>query len=67
MDLYELPGGRTDIDGVRLYVMFQRPTLQPCANAMPEAHDRYADFQIMLKGGELVGYAPRSKFGGSGR
>ena len=39
-DLRELPDGRTDIDGDRLYVMIQRPDLKPCADALPEAHDR---------------------------
>lgn len=62
-DLRELPDGRTDIDGDRLYVMIQRPDLKPCADALPEAHDRYMDFQLVLEGGELMGYALRRELG----
>jgi len=62
-DLNSLPDGRTDIDGDNLYVMIQRPELKQAAEALPEAHDRYIDFQLVLKGEELMGYAKRSELG----
>lgn len=61
--LSDLPDGRTDIDGDRLYVMIQRPILKPAAEALPEAHDCYIDLQLVLEGEELMGYAPRSGLG----
>ena len=62
-DLTTLPEGRTDIDGDNLYVMIQHPTLRDSSEGLLEAHDRYADLQIVLKGSETFGYALREDLG----
>lgn len=62
-DLNMLPEGRTEIDGERLYVMLQHPSLKCAEEIRPEAHDRCCDLQLVLKGQEIMGYAPRQMLG----
>ncbi|MGI6055930.1 MAG: YhcH/YjgK/YiaL family protein [Bilifractor sp.] len=62
-DLSKLPDGRTDIDGDELYVMIQHPVLKKMEEAKPEAHNRYADLQLVISGTEIMGYAPREDLG----
>lgn len=62
-DLKDLPDGTTKIDGDNLYVMIQHPTLKQAADARPEAHDIYADLQVVIEGEEIMGYAPRADLG----
>lgn len=62
-DLKDLPDGRTDIDGDNLYVLIQRPTLKKVEEVRPEAHDLYADLQVVIEGEEIMGYAPRKDLG----
>lgn len=62
-DLNTLPDGRTDIDGDNLYVNIQHPQLRSAEGARPEAHDCYADLQLVLEGCEVMGYIPRDTLG----
>lgn len=62
-DLNDLPEGTTEIDGRRFYVMIQHPVLREASVASPEAHDKYIDIQIVMKGKEIMGYAPRATQG----
>ncbi|MFG6386147.1 MAG: YhcH/YjgK/YiaL family protein [Muribaculaceae bacterium] len=46
----ELPGG--------IVVKFQEPALVPAEKARFEAHKRFIDIQVPLKGVEIMGWAP---------
>lgn len=46
----ELPGG--------IIVKFQEPALVPAEKARFEAHKRFIDIQVPLKGVEIMGWAP---------
>ena len=62
-DLNDLPEGTTEIDGRRFYVMIQHPVLREASAASPEAHNKYIDIQIVMKGKEIMGYAPKATQG----
>lgn len=62
-NLSDLPDGKTVIDEDRFFVMIQHPDLKAKEDALPEAHDRYADVQVVLKGREVMGYAYRPSLG----
>lgn len=62
-DLRDLPVGTTHIDGDNLYVMIQNPTLKRVEDARPEAHELYADLQLIIEGEEIMGYAPIKDLG----
>jgi biofilm protein TabA len=62
-DLSALEPGTYEIDGRNLYVMIQEPTQKKLEEARPEAHDVYADLQLVIKGCEYMGYAPRAIMG----
>ena len=50
-DFSSMPLGRNDIDGDNLFVLMQEYTQEEKEPAY-EAHDRYADIQLILKGSE---------------
>jgi len=50
--------GRYDIDGDNIYYMVQRYQTMPVAEGKLEAHKNYIDVQYVVKGQELMGYAP---------
>ncbi len=50
-DFDAMPLGRNDIDGDNLFVLMQEYTQQEKEPAY-EAHDRYADIQLILRGSE---------------
>lgn len=50
-DFDALPLGRTDIDGDKVYVNMQEYTQEDKAPSY-EAHDRYADIQLVVSGSE---------------
>lgn len=58
-ELAALPLGRRDIDGDRVFALVQENTLQPGDQPFWEAHDLYADIQIVLKGRERFGFGRR--------
>lgn len=62
-DLSTLPEGRTDVDGDNLFVLIQHPTLKDVSEGLLEAHDKYADLQVIIKGSETFGYALREDLG----
>ena len=49
---------RVELEGKDLYVLPQNPTLKTWDAARWEAHEKYADIQIVLEGEEVMGYAP---------
>ena len=59
LTLKDKPAGRYEYEGDReipIFAMIQEGELLPFEDGKPEAHRRYADMQIMLEGGETVGY-----------
>lgn len=59
-DLRDLPLGRHEIDGDRLYAMVAREPGRRKEGAMLEAHDRYIDIQLILAGTDEMGWKARS-------
>ncbi len=49
---------RIELDGKNLYILPQNPTLKTWEDAKWEGHESYADIQVILKGREIIGYAP---------
>ena len=62
-DLNSLDPGRTEIDGSDLYVNVDFVEEKEKDSARYEAHEIYADLQIMLEGDELMGYFPEAELG----
>jgi len=59
-DLSELPDGRYEIDGERVYAMVSSSKGRSRADARLEAHDRYIDIQLVLAGTDEMGWKPRA-------
>ena len=57
-DFSQLPEGRYELDGDRVYAMVQRYQPKPLAEALWEAHRRYLDVQYLVEGSERMGCAP---------
>ena len=57
-DFSELPEGRHELDGDRLFAVVQRYRTKPLKEARWEAHRKYLDVQYMVEGVERMGYAP---------
>jgi len=54
-----LPEGRAEIDGNRIYALIQSYDTKPDADHPSfEAHRKYVDVQYILAGKELIGWAP---------
>lgn len=57
-DLPELPVGRYEIDGDKVYALVQRqPGHKPDAGKL-EAHRKYIDIQVVLGGVDTMGWRP---------
>ncbi|MCL2512703.1 MAG: YhcH/YjgK/YiaL family protein [Oscillospiraceae bacterium] len=54
----ELEAGRHEIDGGNVFVMIQDYVTKPEEGAFFEAHRQYIDLQLMVKGRELMNWAP---------
>ena len=57
-DIEALPPGRIEIDGTALFAMIQGYETKPVQEGKLEAHRKYIDIQVVLKGEEALGYAP---------
>jgi biofilm protein TabA len=58
VDLPNLPDGRIDIDGQRIFAIIARGEGRgPSASAL-EYHRRYADIQYVIAGDEVFGWSP---------
>lgn len=51
-----LEPGRYDIDGDNVYVIIQHNELKDWDEGKWEAHRRYADIQLLMRGREVIGY-----------
>ena len=59
-DLSALPLGRTDIEGDDVYVMISEAETRSPEQVKFEAHRRYIDIQLVVRGQEAIGVTPVS-------
>ncbi len=59
-NLAELPEGRQEIDGSRLYALVIRGHGKGQKGAKLEAHRRYIDIQCSITGADVIGWKPVS-------
>jgi biofilm protein TabA len=59
-DLKELPVGKYEIDGDRVYAMVSKDPGRKKENALLETHEKYIDIQLVLAGTDDMGWKPRS-------
>jgi biofilm protein TabA len=59
-DLSELPLGKYEIDGERIYATLSKGPGRRKEDALLETHDRYIDIQLVLSGTDTMGWKPRS-------
>lgn len=52
------PVGRYDIDGEEVFAFVQQHKTRPIAERQYEAHRRYIDIQFMIRGREVLYWAP---------
>jgi YhcH/YjgK/YiaL family protein len=57
-DLAALPVGRTAIEGDDVYVLVSEAETCPAEQVRFEAHRRYIDIQLVVRGQEAIGTAP---------
>ena len=57
-DLAALPLGRTAIEGDDVYVVVSEAETRPPAQVRFEAHRRYIDIHLVVRGQEAIGLAP---------
>lgn len=57
-NLADMPTGRVDIDGDRLFVNIDESDMRPKEERPLEIHRRYIDVQIPLTASETVGWKP---------
>jgi YhcH/YjgK/YiaL family protein len=55
-DLPDLPSGRYEIDGERIFALVERATGRGTAGARLEVHRRHIDIQVSLDGREQIGW-----------
>jgi biofilm protein TabA len=60
-DLAALPDGRMDIDGDRVYALPQRYETAIQDPPRFEYHRRYIDIQYVVRGAEVIGWAPADR------
>jgi biofilm protein TabA len=59
-DLKELPVGKYEIDGDRVFAMVSKDPGRKKENALLETHEKYIDIQLVLAGTDDMGWKPRS-------
>jgi biofilm protein TabA len=60
-DLLQLPDGRVDIDGDRMYALVQRYETVRTDAPKFECHRKYIDVQFIARGEEVIGWAPAER------
>jgi biofilm protein TabA len=59
-DLKELPVGRYEIDGERVYGIVAKDPGRKKEDALLETHEKYIDIQLVLAGTDDMGWKPKS-------
>lgn len=57
-DLHDLPPGKHEIDGAKLFLVIGKDDGRGREGAKLEAHRRYIDIQLVLDGDEEMGWRP---------
>jgi YhcH/YjgK/YiaL family protein len=57
-DFAQMPVGRHEVDGERVFAVVQRYRPKPLAQIVWEAHRQYIDVQFIAAGTERMGYVP---------
>ena len=57
MDVENIPAGRYELDGEKMYVLVQEYNTKLKEEAKGDAHRRYIDLQYVVRGAEGMGYA----------
>ncbi len=58
-DLKELPVGKYEIDGERVYATVSKEAGQKREDALLETHEKYIDIQLILAGTDDIGWKPK--------
>ena len=58
IDFETIEPGKYNVDGDEIFAIVSEYSTKEHADARPEAHERYIDIQYLVKGEELMGYAP---------
>ncbi len=59
-DLTELPVGKYEIDGERIFALVSKSVGRKREDARLETHDKYIDIQLILSGTDDMGWKPKS-------
>jgi biofilm protein TabA len=59
-DLKELPVGKYEIDGERIYAMVSKEPGRKKEDALLETHEKYIDIQVVLAGTDTMGWKSKS-------
>ena len=59
-DLNELPVGKYEIDGDRVYATVSKDLGRKKEDALLETHEKYIDIQLVLAGTDDMGWKPKS-------
>jgi len=59
-DLKELPVGKYEIDGDRVYAMVSKDAGRRKEDALLETHEKYIDIQLVMTGIDKMGWKPKS-------
>ena len=59
-DLKELPVGKYEIDGERVYGIVSKDPGRKKEDALLETHEKYIDIQLVLAGTDDMGWKPKS-------
>jgi biofilm protein TabA len=59
-ELKELPAGKYEVDGDRVYATVSKGTGRKKEDALLETHEKYIDIQLVLAGTDDMGWKPKS-------
>ena len=58
--LQDLPDGKYEIAGERVYAIVERTSGRKVSEGQLEGHRKYLDIQFLISGGESMGWSPRA-------
>ncbi len=58
IDFETIEPGRYNVEGDEIFALVSEYNTKIPTDVLPEAHERYIDIQYMVKGEEMMGYAP---------
>ena len=57
-DFTDIPNGRYELDGARVFALVQRYRSKPLPECVWESHRKHIDVQFVFRGEEAFGYVP---------